>query len=219
MVLLNCAPAFCATEKTEEKKPLVELGEVSVPPGVLVSSSVGVKGELREVDSLLGKFADCARLCRMLSTEFRLRAAGEVKVSANVGKSACVLVTGVGGVTSVVGGSWRFCGVDGRTVLIGRDFGIDADLSLLLVSPLCGSKAESCSLEASVFTLFLLLEVLKMPPRPTPPPPPRALAGSVSPPDLFRGSVQALRSLLGDGLRSGSELEELLFAFGSTMTR
>lgn len=74
----------------------------------------------------------------------------------------------------------------------------------------------SWSVDTSVFTLFLLLDVLKMPPNPPPPPPPGALTDSASPPDFLRGSVQALRSLpLGDELRSGSEIEESLL--GSTM--
>lgn len=120
--------------------------------------------------------------------------------------------------------------MDGSAGLVGRCLGVPAPClisglspALLLpgVSSLSGrdeaDEAASCSFEVCVFTLFLLLDVLKIPPRPPPPPPPRAFAGSVSPPDFLRGSVQALRSLLGDGLRSGNELDELLFALGSTM--
>lgn len=124
MVLLNWAPAFCATEKTDEKNPAVGPGDDKVPPGVLVSSSVGVSGELREDGSLPGKVADCALRCRMLSAELRLFAVGEVRVLAKVGMLECESVTGVGGVTRVVGVSWRFCGVNGRSVVIAGCFGV-----------------------------------------------------------------------------------------------
>lgn len=136
-------------------------------------------------------------------------------------------MTGVGGVTNVVGGSWRFCGVEGRVVLIGSCLGVTgppclrswevSGLLLLWTSSLAGSDDDvSFSSDTAVFTLFLLLDDLKMPTKPPPPPPPSVLIGSVSPPDFLRGRVQELRSLpLGDGLRSGSEMEEVLL--GSTM--
>lgn len=54
MLLPTWPAAFCAAEKKDEKR----FGCVSVPPGVLVSSMVGVKGALMEVESLLGSFAD-----------------------------------------------------------------------------------------------------------------------------------------------------------------
>lgn len=197
-----------------------------MPPGVLVSSRVGGNGALIEVESLLGRFADCARRWRILSTEPEPRAAGNVLV--NVRESAWVSVTGVGGVTSVVGGSWRLCGVEGIAVLSDKCFGVAGSTpcllpDLLLLPPPMSSLGGrdggvSCSLEFCVFMLFLLLEVLNIPPNPLPPPP-SVLAGSVSPPDFLRGSVQALRSLpLGDELRSGIEAKELLLVLlGSTM--
>lgn len=102
IVLLICVPAFCATENTDEKNPVAAFGCVSVPPGVLASSTVGVRGELIEEDSLEGRVADCARLCRMLSTEFRLFGEEETKAFAKVLLSVLGSV-GVGGVMKVVG--------------------------------------------------------------------------------------------------------------------
>lgn len=175
-----------------------------------------------EVESLL-RLADWARRCRILSTELKLRAAGDVKCLANVGESALLSVVGVGGVTSVAGGSWRFCGVAGRAVLSGSCFGFGVAgvpcLLLPFASSLGGTEEGASDLfEGCVSTLFLLLDVLNMPPKPPPPPPPSTLVGSVSPPDFLRGSVQALRSLpLGDELRSGSATLGSLFALGSTM--
>lgn len=52
VMLLSELAAFCAAEKTDEKNPLG--GCVRVPPGVLVSSSVGVRGAVATCESLLG---------------------------------------------------------------------------------------------------------------------------------------------------------------------
>lgn len=111
----------------EEKKPVALVGCVRVPPGVLVSSAVGVKGSGMEFDNLLGRFVLCARRCLMLSREFNGRPAGgefrgtEVSgcLGENVNASAEGLV-GVGGVTRVVGVSIRLGGVAGNDVVLMR---------------------------------------------------------------------------------------------------
>lgn len=107
----------------------------------------------------------------------------------------------------------------GKAVFSGGCFGVagaDGFLSALLIS--LDSRDAELSSDCVLITLFLRLDVLKMPPSPPPPPPPSVLLDSFSPPDFLRGSVKALRSLpLGDGLRSGSEMEEMLFVEGSTV--
>jgi hypothetical protein len=112
----------------EEKKPVALVGCVNVPPGVLVSSTVGVSGSGMAFESLLGSLADCARRCRMLSTELNGRPGGEPGsgfdvtglLSGKVAESAFAKV-GVGGVTSVVGVSTRFGGVLGSEAVLMRD--------------------------------------------------------------------------------------------------
>jgi hypothetical protein len=158
------------------------------------------------VESLLGKLADWARRCRMLSTELRARVAG-VPFVGDTGRNVAeaeVGSVGVGGVTRVVGVSRRLGGVAGTVVSSG--------LTLCCgVSGLCWlatDGAESCgctncggsSALGWSLTLFLLLEALNKPPKP-PLPPPADFTESVSP-DFFRDSLP--RNLLaGDGLRSG----------------
>ena len=96
------------------------VGCVSVPPGVLASSRVGVRGAGIEFESLLGKVCDCARRCRMLSTEERglvgdcLVVAGLISLG-NVEFEGSV---GVGGVTRVVGVSGRLGGVSGSDLVV-----------------------------------------------------------------------------------------------------
>jgi len=59
-VLLNWFAAFCAAEtQFEKKEPLPAEGDDKVPPGVFVSSRVGVKGELvTAFDNLLAAGPD-----------------------------------------------------------------------------------------------------------------------------------------------------------------
>lgn len=102
MVVLNWSAAFCATLKTDEKKPLAVVGCVRVPPGVLASSIVGVNGAAIELDNLLGRVCDCARRCLMLSTDER-DLVGDCFAAGLGGNVAFEGSVGVGGVTSVVG--------------------------------------------------------------------------------------------------------------------
>ena len=90
-----------------------------------------------DCDSLLGRFADCARRCLILSTEDTvvLRPGDSFGVLlGNVDASALKLV-GVGGVTKVVGVSVRFGGVSGSdaVLMLGlpRFFGVTGRSSLL----------------------------------------------------------------------------------------
>lgn len=69
-----------------------------------------------DVESLLGRFADCARRCRMLSTELKGRAAGEPFVGEPGLENDAVGSVGVGGVMRVVGVCSRFGGVAGNVV-------------------------------------------------------------------------------------------------------
>lgn len=202
MVLLSCVPAFCATEKTEEKKPVAALafGCVNVPPGVFASSTVGDRGEFREPDSLLGRVADCARLCRMLSTELRLFF-GETEPLAKVLKSACESV-GVGGVMNVVGVLRRLGGVMVENGFERRDRGVSGLVgteleAMVSFGGINGGTSPNAGI-GSVLTLFLLLEVLNNPANP-PPPLPDDLTDSSPPADFLRGRMKA--SLSGEGLR------------------
>lgn len=127
--------AFCAAENTEEKKPL---GDCAVPPGVLISSIVGVRGADMELDNLLGGFvAERTRLCDIIFPE------GDVTMFGFDGEGPCFAPdfelavdpvgdagfasVGVGGVTSVVGASTTFGGVAGICVMMrfGADVGRD----------------------------------------------------------------------------------------------
>ena len=95
------------------------VGCVRVPPGVLVSSIVGVNGAGIEFESLLGKVCDCARRCLMLSTDDKGLDGDCFEVGlvnrANVELEGSV---GVGGVTSVVGVSGRPGGVSGSDEVV-----------------------------------------------------------------------------------------------------
>lgn len=132
MVLDNDVAAFCAAENTEEKNPPVDWGEnARVPPGVFVSSMVGVNGAVMALESLLGGFvAERARRCDIMFPEgettitlgfdcvwvcFAPAFALEVDRAGDAGAFASV---GVGGVTKVVGASPRFGGVAGIWVMI-----------------------------------------------------------------------------------------------------
>lgn len=198
--------AFCAAEKKEVKKPEVAVsgeGCVRVPPGVLSSSAVGVRGALVEVESLLGSFADCALRCLMLSMELG-RGLGELLVG-ELGPRKEVSV-GVGGVTTVVGVSWRFGGVAGSVVLMnccgvsGRSrfaSGTVAIATGVVSSTFCGALGEAST------RLFLRLDDLNKPPRlPIEPLPP--FNESVSA-DFFLVRANRPRSRSDDdGLRPGS---------------
>lgn len=217
VLILNC---FCAAEKNPEKKPPGAFGWVKVPPGVFVSSTVGVKGALIEVDSLLGRLADCARRCLILSTELGGLGdpfSGEVGLE-NVAELELKSV-GVGGVTKVVGASRRFGGVAGRDVSIGcltrGFFGVSGLSCACSCTNCCTSLgfavASSCSdgcgaLPGRELRLFLLLVGRNNPPNPPPPPPlPTDLTDS-RPPDFLRDNAEKdPRSLLpGEGLRAGT---------------
>lgn len=202
--------AFCAAPNTDEKKPAGLfgcVGDVNVPPGVLVSSTVGGRGEVIEVESLLGKFADCARRCLMLSTEFKLRAAGDPfcgdVVREEKTEALALGSVGVGGVTTVVGVRRRFGGVEGVDVSMScrpRCFGVSVrsffvnDATVSSTGADLASAMSFCDVFAvEELRLFLLLEDLNSPPSPELPPTP-AFADS-SPPDFLRLRVNVWRSL------------------------
>ena len=119
MVLLSWSAAFCAAEKMPEKNPLALVDWDIVPPGVLTSSKVGVRGAGIDWDSLLDCEPEFARRCLILSTEESFCTRGEMgedviaDLLGNVGALNEGSV-GVGGVTKVVGVSTRFGGVSGR---------------------------------------------------------------------------------------------------------
>jgi hypothetical protein len=114
------------------------VGCVSVPPGVLASSRVGVSGAAIEFESLLGNVCDCARRCLMLSIDDK----GLVGDCFVVGLVNRVKVewegsVGVGGVTRVVGVSVRppggVSGSDDPVLILplrGVSFGVPACPSL-----------------------------------------------------------------------------------------
>lgn len=118
------------------------MGCVRVPPGVFVSSIVGVSGAAIEFDSLLGRFCDCARRCLILSTDERgfVGDCFEVGLGGNVALEGSV---GVGGVTRVVGVvgllPGRLGGVSGRDVevfnrvLRGVAVGVDISVCCSLI--------------------------------------------------------------------------------------
>lgn len=167
--------------------------------------------------SLVGKVADCARRCLMLSTELivepRVRGAEALVGASNVrcAKVGSPLSTGVGGVTKVFGVSnregdscgsmWvsipaipRCCGVCGRRKLV-------AGCSVFSTTTDNGISSVLASLESGwVLMLFLLLPALNKPLNPVLPVPADA-AGSLSPLLLFL-RVNAPFSLpAGEGLR------------------
>jgi hypothetical protein len=169
--------AFCAAEKTDEKNPLEDGGAYAVPPGVLISSSVGVSAEV-ELESLLGGFVaertrrcdimfpegdtimlgfDCEGVCLVPALELVVDAVGD-------GGFASV---GVGGVTNVVGASTRFGGVTGvrLTILFGALAGrLEVDC-VLWPSCICGGDA--CGSVSSK-----ILEARGLPPKSVPNVPP-----------------------------------------------
>ena len=69
MLFVNVVAAFCAAEKTDEKNPPAPPGKPEAagvrPPGVFVSSTVGVRGEDHAFDNLLGAWvAESDRILR-----------------------------------------------------------------------------------------------------------------------------------------------------------
>ena len=154
-MVLSVLAAFCAAENTEEKKPLGDWGGTAVPPGVLASSMVGVKGARIELDSLLGGFvAERARLCEIILPEGETTTSGFgcagpglapfFKLEADAGDKGRASV-GVGGVTSVVGASIRFGGVAGIRVTMrwGPSLGSDDVDCVSLPWCICGGDAWS----------------------------------------------------------------------------
>lgn len=166
------------------------------------------------LESLLGMIWDCARRCLMLSTEERGR---EDDCLAGLGSLGivCEGSVGVGGVTSVVGVSGRFGGVDGRVGLVLTRFrprafkGVDGRASLCCESGRTGAlsvAAAGLSISASAcscaFTLLLLLRGLNSPPSPPPEPPPAPDLTESESPLFFLLMVNALFSLApGEGSR------------------
>ena len=116
--------AFCAAEKTEEKKP-VDAPATTVPLGVLTSSAAGVKGGIVDCESLLGMRADLDRRCVLEAPDVGASASGvDVvrlwPVGSPTGKSSVsdLESVGVGGVTKVAGPLNAFGGVAGIDVTI-----------------------------------------------------------------------------------------------------
>ena len=92
-----------------------------MPPGVFVSSTVGVRGAGTDCDSLLGRTDDCARRCLMRSTEdgaFVRFTEGDAFCGDDFVNSVPASVVGVGGVTNVVGVSKRLGGVSGKDCVL-----------------------------------------------------------------------------------------------------
>ena len=127
IVLLNVLAAFCAAEKTDEKKPVCG-GDTAVPPGVFASSGWGVSGAEMMFESLLGAFeAERTRLCDIIFPEGETTTLGfdcEALCFGPVGEWVELVgeglraSTGVGGVTKVVGASTRLGGVEGSWVVM-----------------------------------------------------------------------------------------------------
>jgi hypothetical protein len=179
IVVVSEVAAFWAAENTDEKNPLAGR---AVPPGVLISSSVGVRGADMELESLLGGFvAERTRLCDIMfpegdTTTFGFDCDGVCFVPVfefavePVGDGGFASV-GVGGVTKVVGASTTFGGVTGVKVMIllgvlATRFGVDC-----VAWPSCICGGDPCSTAVSSKTL----EARCRPPKSVPKPPPLVL--------------------------------------------
>lgn len=130
-----------------------------MPPGVFVSSTVGVSGAGTVCDSLLGMFPDWLLRCFMLSYDDEVSLLGLVVATflgGRLGNSACGSV-GVGGVTKVVGVSVRFGGVAGRESVLTR--GLPRLVGVTGRSPLfstrvCTAGAGACAVYATASATF-----------------------------------------------------------------
>ena len=169
MISLKLVAAFCAAEKTDEKKPPAPPGELEAltarPPGVLTSSTVGVSGGAIALDNLLGARvveSDCtlrwAGLPEAGAAVFPLGAVEALLEGASFANS-CSWSVGVAGVTVVVGASDTVLAIDLGDVAI---CGMLCRLWFGLFRLVCDTPAAASISEGFepflMLTLFFALE-------------------------------------------------------------
>lgn len=202
IVLVNWFAALCAALKTDEKKPPAPTGglaAVKVPPGVFASSMWGVKGEdVIVLESLLdvkvpvlfrlwlaALFSEVGLETAEVGADLAVPVPDAFGVCGGSGNSEGWSMTGVGGVTKVLGRWSGFFGGSGWWVMIGGVGGIILGVTErpVLVLSSCRETCGRCSVDSASF-LPIKLSLLFLPPNAAPfrlpPPLPAELIESVS---------------------------------------